>query len=267
MDDQVFAAFRDLIYRESGISLRQDKKQLLSARIQRRLRELQLGNAGQYLDIIESDSSGYELVELLDSISTNVTYFFREPEHFRFLREQLAEWKSENRPQLKIWCAASSSGQEPYTIAMCVHEIFGSASSSVKILATDLCTKVLARAVDASYSTQEVEHVPKDLLRRYFRVHGEQNNNFAVTDELKKLIAFRKLNLIHHPYPMKGPLDLIFCRNVMIYFDHQVRSRIVEEFTRLIPVGGYLVLSHSESLMGIDAPFKRIGSSVYVRTT
>ena len=265
MDDTVFSAFRELIYRESGISLRADKKQLLTARIQRRLRELQLVDPNGYLEIIESDHSGHELVQLLDSISTNVTYFFREGKHFDFLREQLAAWKRERRASAKIWCAASSSGQEPYSIAMCVQDVLGSASSGVKILATDLCTKVLAAAHKGEYDDNETSQIPQPLLRKYFRSKGASSPSWVANDELKKLVAFRKLNLIHIPYPMKGPFDIIFCRNVMIYFDLPVRTRIVGEFARLIPPGGYLILSHSESLMGIDAPFRRIENSIYER--
>ncbi len=143
MQHEIFQAFRDLIYKESGISLKADKMQLLSARIQKRLRELGLPDAKGYLEIIESDASGAELVSLLDAISTNVTYFFREPAHFDFLNEQFRLWNDQGKKRARIWCAASSSGQEPYTIAMCMRENLDLSRTNCKLLATDLCTKVL----------------------------------------------------------------------------------------------------------------------------
>jgi chemotaxis protein methyltransferase CheR len=262
MQEAIFQAFRDLIYKESGISLKADKMQLLSARTQKRLRELGLRDAEGYLEIIESDVSGAELVSLLDSISTNVTYFFREPAHFDFLNEQFRLWNEQGKTRARIWCAASSSGQEPYTIAMCMREHLDLSRTNCKLMATDLCTKVLQSAISGVYPEAELAKVPANLTKRYFEKEGTE---WRASDLLTSLVTFRKLNLVHIPYPMKGPLDIIFCRNVMIYFDLPVRQAIVSEFGRLIPPGGHLVISHSESLMGLDVPFTRVSSSVYQR--
>lgn len=262
MEQRVFESFRDLIYRESGITLKQEKIQLLSARIQKRIYDLQLGSAEAYFDLIESDLSGNELVLLLDSVSTNLTFFFREEDHFRFLNEQIQRWNNERRSRIRLWCAAASSGQEPYTIAICLAEHLNSQQTNCRLLATDLCTKVLEQAVVGEYPQQEVSKVPSELAKKYFK---KQNNNYVVSQTLKDFVTFQKLNLVHIPYPMKGPIDIIFCRNVMIYFDLAVRQKIITEMARLIPSGGYLILSHSESLMGLDVPFKRVENSIFQR--
>jgi len=266
MEETTFQAFKSLIYRESGINLKADKKQLLSARIQKRLRELGLRDPGAYLEIVETDLSGSELTTLLDAVSTNVTFFYREPSHFDFLNQRLKEWRARGKKRARIWCAASSSGQEPYTLAICAREMLDLKVTDLKILATDLSTKVLRQALRGVYPRIEIEKVPSIIAKKYFYESDEEPGHVEVSDDLRSLLTFRQLNLVHHPFPMNGPFDFIFCRNVMIYFDITVRQAIVNEFARLIPIGGYLILSHSESLLGIDAPFERLQNSMYRRT-
>lgn len=264
MEQIIFEKFRSIIYRESGIVLPPEKLPLLSSRIQKRLSALGLKSERDYLDIIELDVSGDELVNLIDVVSTNVTHFYREEAHFSTYREILTALATTGKKEIKIWCAAASSGEEPYTLAIEAEEALKATAAKYKILATDICTKVLKVAMQASYGIEPTEKIPSDLKRKY--LHAVQlggRNIMQINEELTRNLLFKKLNLVSFPYPLRGPLDIIFCRNVMIYFDKPTRERIVNEFWRLTAPGGYLFLSHSENLLGIDHQFTKILGSVY----
>ncbi len=260
-----FDAFRDLVYRRSGIALSTGKQALVSARLTKRVRALGYDDFESYLNHVESDASSEELVQLLDVISTNVTQFFREPDHFAFLSKYAEEWLAKGQTRFRLWCAASSTGEEPYTLAMVLAEAFA-ASPSVdwRILATDISTRVLQTAESGVYSAGRVKGIPSLLLGKYFRKSGfGEEAAYQALPVLRDRIAFRRLNLSQPPFPMKGPLDAIFCRNVMIYFDNPVRQRLLSDCHRLLRTGGYLVVGHSESLTGILSPFKSRLPSVY----
>lgn len=259
MDKQTFAEYKNLIYRESGIVLQQEKMSLLVNRIQKRIRSLGVSDETEYLKIIESDLSGEELTLLIDAISTNVTYFYREEKHFEILGSILE--KSKNKHKYRIWCAAASSGEEPYSIALEALEHANPLARDFKILATDICTKVLRRAVDGIYNEKDLEKIPDNLRTAHFKQYSE--SQWQVSNDLKSLLTFKQFNLIKFPYPLSGPLDIIFCRNVMIYFDVETRQKIINEFCRLLAVGGYLFVSHSENLLGIQHPLKKFDSSVF----
>lgn len=261
METKTFEAFRKIIYEESGIVLTPEKRSLLSARVQKRLKKLGIRDESEYLSIIELDVSGEELAELIDTISTNVTYFYRESEHFTQLRQILKKFVAEGQDDIKIWCAAASSGEEPYTIAIEASESLDPRKSKFSILATDICSKVLQKAVLGAYPESIVEKIPEDLKGKYFE--WKEPDLWVVKPQLRQKILFKKLNLISQPFPLKGPLHIIFCRNVMIYFDVQTRQKIVAEFYRLLRPGGYLILSHSENLIGISANFEKLGSSIF----
>lgn len=263
MEQQVFQRFRDLIYRESGMALKPEKITLLSARIQKRIRDLALGSPGEYLEVIETDASRTELMLLLEAVSTNTTHFFRENDHFEFLNEWLDEWKKLKESKLRIWCAASSSGQEPYTISMCVLERLAGYRADFKLLATDISGKVLKIAMKGSYPQSEFAKVPKHLVNKYFERDPETSGNLQAKPELISPILYRRLNLNTVPYPVKGPVDLIFCRNVMIYFDNVMRQKVVDNFYEVLRPGGYLIVSHSESLLGIANRFERHTNSIF----
>jgi chemotaxis protein methyltransferase CheR len=263
MDQKVFQHFRDLIHRESGIALNKDKVALLSNRVSKRLRALCLSSIDEYLHFLERDDTGDELVNLLDVISTNVTYFFREPEHFTFLAEVFKKWNSDNRSRIRLWCAAASSGEEPYTLAITAKNNLDS-RADFRMLATDICTNVLSKAQIGEYSPEQLRNVPAEIIRRYFRKTVRDDKDlWQVDSALGQSILFKRLNLNDFPYPLKGPFDIIFCRNVMIYFDLDLRRRIINEFNRLLAPGGYLFISRSETLLGIDHPFKSAAVSVY----
>lgn len=266
MNPAVFERLREIIHQESGISLGDEKLMLLSNRLRKRMRVLGLSEEVQYLRIIETEASGAELVELIDLISTNHTFFYRENDHFEHLRKLFTQWKLEHRPTIKGWSAASSSGEEPYTIALTALECLNLKSSTFRFLATDICTKVLQKASNGIYEPNQVKDVPPALLQRYFeRKASPEGNIFKVSPELRQLVLYKRFNLARFPYQLKGEFDFIFCRNVMIYFEDELRERILGEFYRLLKPGGTLFVGHSESLTNLDHGFRSVGGAVYLK--
>jgi chemotaxis protein methyltransferase CheR len=267
LDEKTFQRFCELIYEKAGIKLGEGKQSLVDARLGKRMRKLGIKCFRDYLRLVEEDDSGDELVELLDAISTNTTHFFRESSHFERLRHLLQKWEAEGQKRFRIWCAASSTGEEPYTIAMTVREALRDASD-VRILATDISTKVLRLASQGVYTRQQVSSIPSDLVSKYFhrqQAHHLDEPHFAAGDDLRRLLTFARLNLATPPYPMKGPFDVIMCRNVMIYFDNTVRAGLLTECERLLRPGGYLIVGHAESLSGMLSGLQRIEPSVYTK--
>jgi chemotaxis protein methyltransferase CheR len=262
MDAQTFKDFQSIAYQKAGIFLREGKAALVQARLAKRLRELGLTTEREYLDRLRGDG-GEEIVLFLDAISTNFTKFFREPDHFETLRETVLEARQAGQRKFRFWSAASSSGEEPYTMAMVLDPILE--GCDWKILATDISTRVLARAVAGTYGPEEIEGIPPAVLQRYVdRVAGEDGEaTWVVKDRLKQRVVYRRLNLAGRPYPMSGPLDAIFCRNVMIYFDRPMRAGVVSEFERLLRPGCLLYIGHSETLNGLTTRFKTERPSVY----
>ncbi len=267
MEKDVFDELRAIVYAKSGISLSENKTALVSSRLNKRLRLLGLDSYGDYLDYLKNDSEGGELVQFLDVISTNTTSFYREPVHFEILSELLEKWASEGQRRFRIWCAASSSGEEPYTIAMTAREALKAPGCDVKILATDISTRILAQAMEGVYDAEKAASIPEHLLRRYFSKAKDADGDacWTANDSLREMISFRRLNLSTPPFPMKGPMDVVFCRNVMIYFDNPVRQRLIDEIARLLKPGGYLMVGHSESLTGIRSNLKTVRPAVYVK--
>lgn len=266
IDAKLFDEFRTIIYNKSGISLGPHKIALLSSRLNKRLRILELPDYRAYLEYLQNDTSGEEIVLFLDAISTNTTNFFRESAHFDLLTELLKTWYAQGQRRFRIWSAASSSGEEPYTIAMTVAESLNLHDVDVKILATDISTKILGIAQAAVYDSDIERDVAPSLLKKYFVRHQNRSHHtYEVVDALKSLVHFRRLNLSTPPFPMKGPMDVVFCRNVMIYFDNPVRKRLVEDIHRLLKPGGYLLVGHSESLSGIKNDFKVVKPAVYIK--
>ncbi|TKB71146.1 MAG: methyltransferase domain-containing protein [Nitrospira sp.] len=259
-----FQQFRTLIYHESGISLSEQKKSLLASRLSKRLRDLDLTTFSEYYSTVMEDRTREEFTRLLDLISTNKTDFFREPKHFDFLRDRiLPELDSVKR--IRIWSSACSTGEEPYTIAMTLYEgVRDPERWDFKILASDLSTRVLAKASSGIYDNDRFRDVPPDVMKRHFlRGRGEQEGVFKVKPHLASVIKFRRLNLMDDQFPIKNPLDLIFCRNVMIYFDRPTQETLVNKFHRYLKPGGYLFIGHSESLQWVTHPFKSIAPTIY----
>jgi len=264
LTDHELRAIVALVYEKSGITLHDGKRELVAARLQKRLRQLALSSYKEYLKRLSEDTSGEELTVLLDAIATNHTSFFREQQHFEFLRDQIAPaFAAEARSAgLDAWCAASSSGEEPVTIAMTLLE---AGVERFRLLASDLSTKVLAIARQGVYKIDRVQGIPPALLRKYFqRGLGEQEGLARVVPEVRRRIEYRALNLIAMDR-LDRAFDVIFCRNVMIYFDKAVQQRVVSMLEHHLAPGGYLFISHSESLNGITHGLKWIAPAVYRR--
>ncbi|MCE5229374.1 methyltransferase domain-containing protein [bacterium] len=266
MEAQTFRKFRDIVYAHSGISLGDGKEALVSARVGKRLRALNISDHKGYLKYLEQDGSGEEIVQLLDAISTNVTHFFREPVHFDFVRDCMAKWLGAGQTRFRFWSAACSTGEEPYSLAITLREALGNRQADVKILATDISTRVLNSARAGIFELDKLAKVPPALRDRYFeRPDDGRANNRAVRADLRRMIVFQRLNLANPPFPMRGPLDAVFCRNVMIYFDNRVRAALLAEIVRLLKPGGYLFVGHAESLTGMMADLKSVKPSIYVK--
>lgn len=264
MDEQLFKKFVKLIYAETGIALREGKEALLMARIQQRMKILEINSFDEYFDVVINDHRDLERIHFIDVISTNVTYFFREPTHFHFVEKVLQKLKESGSKEIKIWSAACSSGEEPYSISMLVESIFGEQSSRCKILATDISTRMLRRAKEGFYDGSDFEKVPKEFFDKYVsRFLAPCEEGFLVSEELKKNVVFSRINLSKTPFPMKGPFDIIFCRNVMIYFDAIVRRKLVDEMLRLLRPGGLLIVGHSETITDLRGGLVGIKSSIY----
>ncbi len=266
MDGSLFRQFRDIAYRKAGISLKDGKESLVAARLAKRQRALGLASERDYLKLLERDETGEEIIQFLDAISTNFTSFLREADHFEFLADRVRGWIAAGRRRLRIWCAASSSGEEPYTIALTVLEAAGQTPLDVRILATDISTRVLEQAMAGVYEEHKLDPLGRACRDRHFErvAEGPRGEHlFRARPRLKELIVFKRLNLATPPYPMSGPLDLIFCRNVMMYFDQPVRQRLVLELQRLLSPDGYVFTGHAETLHGLDTSLQTLQPSVY----
>ncbi len=266
MNDRDFAFFRDLIGRETGIVLGRHKRELVYGRLARRLRQLKLGSFGEYRDYVEAHA-GSELAELVNAITTNLTFFFRENHHLEHLAyEALPEMCRRNAHgrRLRLWSAGCSTGEEPYSIAITVAENVAQRSQwDIKVLATDIDSQVLARAEQGVYEEERVKDVAPQRLRRWFlRGRGARAGKVRVAPALQELVHFRRLNLMQ-PWPMRGPFDAIFCRNVVIYFDRSTQARLFARFAELLAPQGFLYLGHSESLHGLSERFELVGRTIY----
>ncbi len=269
LSEKEFQTLAGIIKTRCGISLGPNKRPLVKSRLGMRLRKLQLRTFSEYIALLEADQRGREITILLDSISTNVTSFFRQEGHFQYLRETILPGLEGRRRRsarrLRIWSAGCSSGQEPYTVAIELHEgLADLARWDAKILATDISTKVLTIAKSGTYPEARLAGLPPVLRDRYMkrvRISSEETT-FRMKRTLRDMITFGRLNLMG-PWPMKGPLDAIFCRNVMIYFDRKTREKLVRRFHGLLTPGGTLFIGHSESLTGIEHQLTVAGPAIY----
>ncbi len=264
-----FKRFSDLVYSSIGINLGPAKKELLRTRLGKRLRLLGIPNFSEYYRYVTEENRD-ELTNLFDAISTNLTSFFREQKHFDYLSshvlpEIVDEKKRRGDWTLRVWSCASSTGEEPYSLAITLSEFLGAGSKwSAKILATDVNTEVLEKAVNGSYKEQRVEGMPKLLLKRYFlRGFGKSEGMVKMRREIRNMVTFRRLNLTVPRYPFRKEFDFIFCRNVMIYFDKYTQKQIIDKLYIHLRKGGYLFLGHAESLTGIDTDFTYIQPTIY----
>jgi chemotaxis protein methyltransferase CheR len=268
ISDAEFRYLRDLIYAHTGIALSDHKRALVCARLARRLRHWGFTTYTQYYELLtERDPEERELMELINAITTNKTDFFREMHHFQFLAEHvLPTLQLTHQRRVRIWSAACSTGEEPYSIAMTVCESLPLDKFDVKILASDIDTTVLERATAGVYPAEAVGRIPEALRARYFLRGSSANEGRARAKPiLQSLIRFRRLNLIAESWPMQGPFDVIFCRNVLIYFDKETQRRLLQRFTELLRRDGYLMLGHAEAIHGFEKSLRTVGHSTYQR--
>lgn len=259
-----FERVRKLIYQHAGISLSPVKQDMVYSRLARRLRATGKNTFGEYLDMLERGGAD-EWERFVNSLTTNLTSFFREPHHFPIFADHLNKLGAK-RP-IRVWCSAASTGEEPYSIAMTVLETFGANVSHVSIFASDLDTNVLSTAEKGVYPIDRVEKISPERLKRFFlKGSGSQEGYVSVRPELKRLIEFQRINLLEPNWPVRGPLDVIFCRNVMIYFDKPTQHKILSRFAPLMQPDGLMFAGHSESFLHAADIFKSLGKTVYALT-
>jgi len=268
LNDTEFNFICTFVYDSTGIVLNEGKREMLYRRLTRIIRDRQLNNFSSYCDLLKSQPN-QERDYFINAITTNLTSFFREQHHFDYMTDhefpRLIKNGMANNKRLRIWSSASSTGEEPYSIAMTLNEAMKAVITQwdVKILATDIDSNVLAKGKQGIYDFSKIEDIPKKLKEKYFRKGSEQNkSNVKVTAELQRLITFKHLNLLHS-WPMKGPFDIIFCRNVIIYFDKKTQQELFERYYELLKPGGLLMLGHSENLGQYQKYFENVGRTIF----
>ena len=268
LSDRDLATITRLVYTKSGISLHSGKRALITARLQKLLKQSGFGTFRDYIRHLQNDRSGSELTAMLDAIATNHTAFLREPQHFEFLAKVVLpalHGRDEASPILG-WSAACSTGEEPYTIAMTAFEhLDGKAGRPLRLLASDISTKALARAEAGVYKADRVSGLPRHFVLKYFERGADlPAGTLRIAEHVRRLVEFRQLNLLDSPPPGR-PLDFIFCRNVLIYFDRSVQQGVVSRLEERLGPGGYLFTSHSESLNGLKHELTWVAPAVYRR--
>jgi chemotaxis protein methyltransferase CheR len=260
LTDSDFSRIRALIHRHAGIALGSQKREMVYSRVSRRLRQLKLPNFSSYLDQLEANQSGDEWQLFINTLTTNLTSFFRESHHFPVL----ADLAQSCRQPMTVWCAAASTGEEPYSIAITLLEALGDRASSARIIATDIDTDVLGKAESGVFKSDRVSALSAERLKRFFNKGVGRNDGYVkVRPQLAAMVRFQRLNLLDAAWPVQEPVDAIFCRNVMIYFDKPTQKRILERFAPLLKPHGRLFAGHSENASLVSPVFRSVGQTVY----
>ncbi len=264
LDQQQFGKISRKLYDLCGIKLHSGKEELVKARLNRRLQALGIRSFAEYTKYVEQDDSGKELAVMVDLLTTNKTNFFREQQHFDFMRKFVVPTLKNTQRSFRIWSAGCSSGEEPFSIAFLLRE---EASDNdlrdVRILATDISARMLAKARAAVFEQAVLSDVPARMLEKYFdRVCTDTPQSYRVKGRARALVRFARLNLMDH-WPMRGLFDVIFCRNVMIYFDKATQENLVNRFWQYLKSGGYLFVGHAESMASLSHPFQYVQPAIY----
>jgi chemotaxis protein methyltransferase CheR len=255
-----FERVRSMIYKRAGIALADSKQEMVYSRLARRLRAIGMTSFASYLDRLEDSPENDEWEAFTNALTTNLTSFFREEHHFPLLAEHVKQCKE----PISIWCSASSTGEEPYSIAMTLCEAFGSLTPPAHIIATDIDTNVLATGERGVYTADRLEKMSPERAKRFFlKGKGEQAGMVRVRNELRDLVTFKRLNLLSDTWPVSGQFDAIFCRNVMIYFDKPTQGKILSRFVPLMKPDALLFAGHSENFLYVSDAFKLRGKTVY----
>lgn len=275
MSDREFEQFSRFIYDEAGIKMPPAKKTMLEARLQKRLKALDIHSFREYADFVFSDTGrDQELIHLIDVVTTNKTDFFREPHHFDFLVRQAIPAMRETRDAgesplnpFRIWSAGCSTGEEPYTMAMVLAEYAASHPGfRFSILASDICTRVLQSAASAVYTEERTDTIPLPLKKKYLLRSKDRSRGLVrIAPALRSMISFKRVNFMDDHFGIQEKQDVIFCRNVIIYFDKETQAALMRKFHRHLQPGGFLFIGHSETLNGLDVPFTQVGNTVYRR--
>jgi chemotaxis protein methyltransferase CheR len=269
LSDEQFDKLGAFINRETGIKMPPAKKVMVQARLKKRLKELGIPTFEAYLSyVFGKEGIQSEVVHVIDAISTNKTDFFREPVHFSFLKEQvLPEFTANNiGGTLKVWSAACSSGEEPYTLAVSISEFLGDSKDfDFRIHGTDISTLILKMAMNAVFTEERLRPaVPEYLVRKYFmRSTDALKRTYRAVPELRQKMSFSRVNFMDESYPLAEKFDVVFCRNVLIYFDREVQEAVVQKICRYLKPGGYFFHGHSESLIGMNLPLKNVRPTVF----
>ncbi|WP_415251154.1 CheR family methyltransferase [Sulfurimonas sp.] len=262
-----FRMFQKLIYDEIGISLAEHKRTLVQSRLRKWLNEFELNSYKELYEKICNDKSSHMLMLLVNAITTNVTSFFREENQWIYLQENIQELFDIPNKRIRIWSAACSSGQEPYSIIIFLKEHLSNFHQwDVKILATDISEDILVKAMKGIYTQRDIENMPKNIILKYFNIFKNSDGvqSFVIKDELKEHIIFRSFNLVTGNFSMfKNKFDLIFCRNVMIYFDRPTQNQLLEQYSKLLKEKSRLFIGHSESIHNKNAKYKLSAPSIY----
>lgn len=265
--DEEFGRIRSLVYSKFGINLTEQKRSLVVGRLQKLVRQRGMHSFQEYITYVMGDTSGEALDTLVNRISTNHTFFFREKEHFNFLQQvvlpEITGCIGSAKKDFRLWCAACSSGEEAYGLMMTLIEYFGSAFSQwdAGILATDISANVLGIAKRGVYPSDRVKDVPASVKSKFFRKKSEEE--WEVSERLRNEVTFRRLNLMNKQFPFKRKFHVIFCRNVMIYFDQETRESLVQRFYDSLEPGGYLFIGHSETIRRESSRFNYVRPAVY----
>ena len=262
-----FNRLAEFIHGYSGIKMPPNKRTMLEGRLRRRMRATGIGNVNDYCrHLFEDDGITAEAVHLIDAVTTNKTEFFREPAHFDFLASKgLAALAAAGRREIKVWSAACSTGAEPYTLAMVLDEFCAEHPRlDYSILATDICTEVLDEALRGVFSEAMIAPVAMERRQRYLmRAKDRSRHQVRITPALRSRLSFARLNLMDEAYPVETDMDMVFCRNILIYFDKPTQTKVLTRLCDHLRPGGYLFLGHSESIVGIDLPVRQIANTVF----
>jgi chemotaxis protein methyltransferase CheR len=264
--DKDFDYIRSLVAERTGIVLSEIKRDMIYSRVVRRIRKLAVNDFKEYCALLKSGNET-EMVEFINAITTNLTSFFREPHHFEYLTKTLLpELKANKREhKIRVWSAGCSSGEEPYSIAMIMRDYFpqGSSGWDIKILATDLDSHMVERAAKGVYKEERVTGIDKKHLKNWLRKgKGKMAGNVKICNEIQEMVVFKQLNLMHE-WPIKGPFDFMFCRNVVIYFNKETQRELFDRYADLLLPGAGLFIGHSESLHSVTKRFKSLGQTIY----
>ncbi len=264
LGDEDFNRLRDIIYREAGIKLNDLKKVLMQSRLIKRLRDLKLDTFSDYHDYLLSHYDE-EKINFINAITTNKTDFFRESDHFEYMKKVIRPGiDKKGLREIRVWSAGCSTGEEPYTIAMTIFDYYGRRQMpELLLLATDIDTQVLQKGITGTYSAERLSTVDEEFIKTYFDSDGGDPCNYTVKDFVKSKIYFRRLNLLLDDYPMKKQFDIIFCRNVIIYFDRETQAKLFNNFHRYLKDDGYMLIGHSENITSITDRFSLAGRTIY----